>query len=364
MIRTKIRHISGPDPAQLQRIPMGSCSNLRGTGCRWRSILRSANGSARRKALDLTQFQLAEQAGCAEDTIGRIEAGTRRPSKQVAALLAAALGVPPQSYADFVRFAREGGSAAELARLETGAAAGSASPAAAPRPDSLPPAAWTPYLASLPRPPTPLVGREDELAATTRLLRSGQARLLTLTGPPGVGKTRLALAIASALIPAFPDGICFVPLAPLRDPDLLALTVAYALGLADIRAGCRRRGCAISCGTSGCCWCWITFEHLAPGHARRWPPCLVERLGTPASAFGSRAAAPLRVRGERLFPVAPPARAARPGCRPRRYPPTRPRWRRFPPVALFVRSAAAGGRPTLRPHRSDAQTPRRRSAGA
>ena len=54
---------------------------------------------ARRKALDLTQFQLAERAGCAEDTIGRIEAGTRRPSKQVAALLAAALGVPPQSHA-------------------------------------------------------------------------------------------------------------------------------------------------------------------------------------------------------------------------------------------------------------------------
>src|SRR5436305_7724826 len=96
---------------------------------------------ARRNALDLTQFELAERAGCAEDTIGRIEAGTRRPSKQVAALLAAALGVPPQSHADFVRFAREGGSDAALARLETGAAPGDApQPAAPPRPDSLPPA--------------------------------------------------------------------------------------------------------------------------------------------------------------------------------------------------------------------------------
>src|SRR5690349_105913 len=123
---------------------------------------------ARRKALDLTQFQLAEQAGCAEDTIGRIEAGTRRPSKQVAALLAAALGVPPQSYADFVRFAREGGSGAGLARLEAGARPSPAPPPTPPpRSDSPPPAAWTPYLASLPRPPTPLIGREEELAATT-----------------------------------------------------------------------------------------------------------------------------------------------------------------------------------------------------
>lgn len=64
---------------------------------------------ARRRAFDLTQSELAERVGCAEDTIGRIEAGTRRPSKQVAALLADALGVPLQSQGDFVRFAREGG---------------------------------------------------------------------------------------------------------------------------------------------------------------------------------------------------------------------------------------------------------------
>jgi transcriptional regulator with XRE-family HTH domain len=73
---------------------------------------------ARRKALDLTQFDLAQKVGCAEDTIGRIEAGTRRPSRQVAALLAEALGIPPQSHADFVRFAHEGGSAAGLGRAE------------------------------------------------------------------------------------------------------------------------------------------------------------------------------------------------------------------------------------------------------
>src|SRR5690349_17983376 len=60
----------------------------------------------RRKALDLTQFDLAERIGCAESTIQRIEAGERRPSKQVAVLLAAALAVAESDQAAFVRFAR------------------------------------------------------------------------------------------------------------------------------------------------------------------------------------------------------------------------------------------------------------------
>src|SRR3954466_4406160 len=92
---------------------------------------------ARRNALDITQFELAARAGCAEDTIGRIEAGTRRPSKQVAALLAEALGVPPQAHADFVRFAREGRVRAGQAGHETGRIGGDPprpAPAIAPPP--------------------------------------------------------------------------------------------------------------------------------------------------------------------------------------------------------------------------------------
>ena len=82
---------------------------------------------------------------------------------------------------------------------------------------------------NLPAPLTPLVGREREVASLVDLLRQDEIRLLTLTGPGGVGKTRLALQVATNLVDAFSDGIWFVDLAPITNPDLVVSAIAQAL---------------------------------------------------------------------------------------------------------------------------------------
>lgn len=85
----------------------------------------------------------------------------------------------------------------------------------------------------LPTPPTSFIGREQDVADTLSLVKDSQVRLLTLIGAPGVGKTRLALQVATELRQHFEDGVAFVHLAPLRDPERLIITIAGALGLIE-----------------------------------------------------------------------------------------------------------------------------------
>jgi predicted ATPase/transcriptional regulator with XRE-family HTH domain len=193
----------------------------------------------RRRALDLTQDQLAERVGCSVSAIRKIEADERRPSRQVAELLADTLQIPATDRGTFLKVARmelgfdrlEVIEAPRIAELAT-----PISPAPA-RSQATAPAATnggtrsTPTLLNLPRPPTPLVGREVEVARIAEILAGPECRLLTLTGLGGIGKTRLAVATAERLAGSFADGACFVPLAVVTAPESIWTAVGSALGL-------------------------------------------------------------------------------------------------------------------------------------
>ncbi len=173
----------------------------------------------RRKQLDLTQTNLASCAGCTVATIRKIEAEARRPSQQIAELLAECLQIPDDQKPLFLQIARGGRRADQLGRVP-------AIPQAEVSLEQLLSARKT----TLPLPSTPLVGRENELLAIAQLLGEPHCRLLTLIGPGGIGKTRLALQTAVQLQAGFTHGAAFVSLAPLTGREQMITAIADALG--------------------------------------------------------------------------------------------------------------------------------------
>ncbi len=107
-----------------------------------------------------------------------------------------------------------------------------------PAPTPITPRLGRPGLAApIPIPPTTLLGRERELAAASDLIRRDDVRLVALTGPGGVGKTRLAIAVAAATALDFADGVAYVELAAVRDEALVGPTIALAPGIGGVDGG-------------------------------------------------------------------------------------------------------------------------------
>jgi predicted ATPase/class 3 adenylate cyclase len=123
------------------------------------------------------------------------------------------------------------------------------------------------YRSNLPVPATSFLGRTDELAEVLELLGRGEVRLVTLTGPGGTGKTRLALQAAADASDGYPGGLCWVPLAPLRDPEHALDAVARAFELDDPTAGSLLEALALRIANRPTLLILDNAEHLLPRFA-------------------------------------------------------------------------------------------------
>jgi predicted ATPase/transcriptional regulator with XRE-family HTH domain len=171
----------------------------------------------RRQALHLTQHQLAQSVYCSIEAVRKIEQNARRPSQTMAERLGECLAVAEVERPLFVRAARGEMPTSRLSAPETPMAVVQWSDDRDPgRP---------------PIPPTRLVGRAADVGQVCALVQRPGCRLVTLTGPPGVGKTRLAIEVAAGLHASFVDGVYFIPLAALRESDLILPRIAQSLHL-------------------------------------------------------------------------------------------------------------------------------------
>jgi predicted ATPase/transcriptional regulator with XRE-family HTH domain len=263
-----------------------------------------------RIAAALSQEALARRAGLSARAISDLERGVKtRPYLETIRLLADALELSP----------------ADRAALTMAA-----------RPEPVPARTIIPMIEqpNLPSPPTPLIGREEDIDRVSALIGRDDVRFVTLVGPGGVGKTRLALAVAEQLQSKFAAGVVFVPLASLDEPEMVTLTLAQCLGLRNEQPEMLLDRLAAFLQDKRLLLVVDNVEHVLPAMAQLVD--LVRRSGCAKLLVTSRAV--LHLSGEHLhmvkpLPVANAAAAAR-------------EIGQSPAVRLFV-SRAAAVRPTF-----------------
>ena len=227
----------------------------------------------RRHALGLSKAMLAARIGYSVASIAKIEAAIRRPSQQISERLADALEIPVAERDAFM----------QRARL---------------LPAALPAVPISPAR-SLPNPLSALIGRETQIAEAIHLLDT-KVRLLTLVGPPGVGKTRLGLEIAQRLQSAFPHGAHFVALAPVRDPTFVLDIIAQTLGLQPSGSTIDEY-LAVALYGQRMLLVLDNFEHLVAAAA----PVAELLVACPLLCVVATSRERLHVRGERVLQVPP-----------------------------------------------------------
>jgi predicted ATPase/DNA-binding XRE family transcriptional regulator len=230
---------------------------------------------ALREAAGYTQEELATIAGLSVHGISALERGERRrPHLETVRALSAAL--------DLSGAIRD----ALLASARTAPHA---------------PSAAEPTHLSLPLPPTPLLGRENDVKVLRVWLADPAARLVTLIGPGGAGKTRLALELARAIAEEGAYRVLFCGLAAVRDSAFVGPAIAEALGVSDDTALDLPRRARIACEGRSTLLVLDNFEHVL-----EMAPVVAELLLSVASLrVLATSRAPLRVRGEREYAVGP-----------------------------------------------------------
>jgi predicted ATPase len=193
------------------------------------------------------------------------------------------------------------------------------------------PASADSHESHMPAPFTRIIGRDTAIADIVELLGEHRSRLVTLAGPGGIGKSRLAIAAAEAASALFPDGIVFVPLENVLEPELLLSAIGYALGIRETTGLQLEQRLSLALDKRRMLFVLDNFEQIVSA-----APILVQLYSiAPDAAFLATSRIVLRVRGERVYDVDPLAT----------HDPASPdslaRARTAPAVELFVERASA-----------------------